>query len=707
MHMQDVSPVLITASAPGDLPPQTGGKALNLARLAQAGFRVPQTLYLPHDAYAWFIREARLEREIEALAADTVDRLRWEEIWDASLALRNAFMRHQVPKPLAGLLHEATARHLGPGPWAARSCAAEEDSGFSHAGMHDSVLDIVGEEHLLRALRQVWASLWSDRAVLYRREMGLDPRASAMGVLLQPMVQGEISGVLFTKNPVDESQMLMEAAHGGAKAVVDDAVESERLLLSRADGRLLRRKAAGAPVVDDALAARLFDHGRRIEELFAAAQDIEWTIQKGEIVILQARPVTTLASPGDANGWKAEDKRPWYLSLTRSHASLLQLKERIEGEILPGMLEESRTMKAVDLATMAARDCQALERELAQRRSRLEYWRDVYWRELIPFAHAVRQFGMLYNDALAPDDPFEFTALLTGQKLLALERNQMLVEMAEMVASDPELAESLRQQRLPEDGPYASKLAAFLESFGDLACSSSWCDEGPWGVIRLTLDGYPGSAPLQAATEAAELETRFLESFAPNRRNFAREVLELARTSYRLRDNDNIYLGRIQARLDEALEQATSCGLEPREAHAQSRDAMPKGLPWQQKHHDLTEQNELQGWAAAAGIARGPARVVTDPRELFSFRKGEVLVCDALDPNMTFVAPLVSAIVERRGGMLVHGAIIAREYGIPCVTGIAEATTRIRTGERLLVDGFRGLVVREQDHVPPVQAEEA
>jgi pyruvate,water dikinase len=83
---------------------------------------------------------------------------------------------------------------------------------------------------------------------------------------------------------------------------------------------------------------------------------------------------------------------------------------------------------------------------------------------------------------------------------------------------------------------------------------------------------------------------------------------------------------------------------------------------------------------------------VTDPDGLFSFRSGERLVCDALDPNMTFVVPLAAGIVERRGGMLVHGAIIAREYGIPCVTGVEDATARIRDGQTVLVDGFKGEV---------------
>jgi pyruvate,water dikinase len=89
----------------------------------------------------------------------------------------------------------------------------------------------------------------------------------------------------------------------------------------------------------------------------------------------------------------------------------------------------------------------------------------------------------------------------------------------------------------------------------------------------------------------------------------------------------------------------------------------------------------------------GKARVVLDSSDLFSFQKGEILVCDAVDPGMTFVVPLAAAIVERRGGMLIHGAIIAREYGIPCVTGVSDAVNQIKTGDFITVDGHLGIVI--------------
>jgi pyruvate,water dikinase len=99
------------------------------------------------------------------------------------------------------------------------------------------------------------------------------------------------------------------------------------------------------------------------------------------------------------------------------------------------------------------------------------------------------------------------------------------------------------------------------------------------------------------------------------------------------------------------------------------------------------------GRPAGPGIVKGRARVIRNTGQLADFKHGEVPVCDAVDPNMTFDVPLADGTVERRGGMLIHGAIIARGYGLPCVNGVPEATALIRTGDLLTVDGFLGMVV--------------
>jgi pyruvate,water dikinase len=101
---------------------------------------------------------------------------------------------------------------------------------------------------------------------------------------------------------------------------------------------------------------------------------------------------------------------------------------------------------------------------------------------------------------------------------------------------------------------------------------------------------------------------------------------------------------------------------------------------------------QLVGQPAAPGLATGRVRQVRTAEDLGRFRAGEVLVCDAIQPMMTHLVPLACAVVERRGGMLIHGAIIARELGIPRVSGIANVVDLLEEGAIVTVDGYLGIV---------------
>jgi pyruvate,water dikinase len=199
---------------------------------------------------------------------------------------------------------------------------------------------------------------------------------------------------------------------------------------------------------------------------------------------------------------------------------------------------------------------------------------------------------------------------------------------------------------------------------------------------------------------------RFFEAFPEQKRAEALELLELARASYRLRDDDNIHLGRIEAQLVAAVQEGRrrlASGAKQENADRlelsdvldnlkfDAQAGMPASRP-QTGEGPGVAPRQLVGQPAGPGLAQGSARVVRRHADLEGFSHGEVLVCDAVDPNMTFVVPLAAAVVERRGGMLIHGAIIAREYGLACVTGIPDATDLIRTGDPLTVDGYLGIV---------------
>ncbi|MHC4409761.1 MAG: PEP-utilizing enzyme, partial [Planctomycetota bacterium] len=101
---------------------------------------------------------------------------------------------------------------------------------------------------------------------------------------------------------------------------------------------------------------------------------------------------------------------------------------------------------------------------------------------------------------------------------------------------------------------------------------------------------------------------------------------------------------------------------------------------------------QLIGQPASPGVGTGRVRCIRGRDDLSKFRNGEVMVCDAIQPTMTHLVPLATAIVERRGGMLIHGAIIARELGIPCVNGVRRAADILKDGDLVTVDGHLGIV---------------
>ena len=100
----------------------------------------------------------------------------------------------------------------------------------------------------------------------------------------------------------------------------------------------------------------------------------------------------------------------------------------------------------------------------------------------------------------------------------------------------------------------------------------------------------------------------------------------------------------------------------------------------------------LTGTGASPGIVRGPARTVHSLDQFSGVRPGDILVCHTTDPAWTPLFGVAAAVVTEAGGMLSHAAIVAREYGIPAVLGVANALTRIKTGTMLVVDGTHGTV---------------
>ena len=698
-----------------------GGKAAMLAVLQQKGFTVPSGYCLPVNVYHEFLHQTGLDSFISMeLQRKDFAAMRWEEIWDVSLRIRNHFVTRVWPQPIKQKLLEDIRSCSTRWPaTAVRSTAPGEDSNTqSFAGLHESRVMLRNPEAVLEAVGTVWASLWSDGALLYRHELGLDPGKSGMAVIIQEMVVGEVSGILFTKAPQDRKVMMAEAVWGLNQALVDGTIEPDRWQLDRTTGKVSTRHEVKQTVamrpasygvelqplneqerqqspLNESRCLQLHRIGCQLEELLGAAVDLEWTFSKDKLYILQARPITATLSP------QADDQRPWYLSLHRSLENLEELQADLEQEVLPGMDRDAQQMALADLTVL---DNHELAEEYAQRITILNRWLQVYKEKCIPMAHGLRLFGEFYNDLVKPEDPYEFVGLLHSDDLLAIQRNRQLHKMAAVLRDSPVLLEQLKDNQVIAPGhPFRAMLDEFAEHFSGM----NWVLQGGldlygW-LIKLAEEknGFCDSA-------SESKENAFLQTLDSAEREFAARMLQVARASYLLRDNDNLYLGKVRAGVTAAeqeirkrLAAGAGQGLEnllPEKASPNrlfSRDESPQG----DRSTSTVQQRprQLVGQPAGPGVSSGLARVLDDSNTLADFKRGDVLVCDAIEPNMTFVAPLAAAIIERRGGMLIHGAIIAREYGIPCVTGIPDATRVIQTGDHLSVDGYLGIVTIDRD----------
>ncbi len=705
---------------------RVGGKGYALSLLVKGGFRIPSSICITSDVYREYVLRTGLrERILLELHRKDFKEMRWEEIWDCATRIRNLFSTKPLPEDLSKEIRSHIGRRFRGKTVAVRSSAPEEDDArSSFAGLHESFINLAGAASILKHIRLVWSSLWSDAALLYRQEIGLDVEKSSMAVVVQETVAGERSGVVFTQNPNDESQGIIESVHGLNQGLVDGTVEPDRWLMDRSRNTVIahvppERKYWMIPGSNGVRRAELpaektdlpplkpqdlnfvFETARRAEEFFNSPQDVEWTYDGDSLVLLQSRPITTLRSD------KPRDERGWYLSLHRSFDNLKSLRRKIEDELIPNMISAADSLSANDPVKLSD---EALAAEIRKRWEINHRWVNIYWSDFIPYAHGVRLFGQAYNDAVQPEDPYEFIDLLTNTDMASITRNKMLRDLAAIIRDDPYLAEKLKQgDETDLDAEFRSRIDEFIEKFGDLSCAVTGgknCVLGTGPLYRLLLemaDHPTASEGRHKNDRALRLRQKYLKSFDDDQKAQAEELLELARSSYQLRDDDNIYLGRIEAQLLAAVQEAKrrledQTGAPASEilkevlAEVDFGTDSRKSIPAAKTPGDKLQARQLIGQPSGPGISKGKARVIRRHSDLADFKYGEVLVCDAVDPNITFIVPLAAAVVERRGGMLIHGAIIAREYGLPCITGIPDATTLIKTGDEITVDGYLGIV---------------
>lgn len=303
-----------------------GGKGANLGELSRIkGIQVPEGFCVTTEAYKKITEN---NQELNSLL-DELTHLKAEErknITEISAKIRTAIERTPIPKDITEEITNHLTKSGEKDAYAVRSSATAEDlPTASFAGQQDTYLNIIGKTAILQHISKCWASLFTERAVIYRLQNGFDHRKVQLSVIVQKMVFPQAAGIIFTADPLTANRKVLsiDASFGLGEALVsglvnadiykvcDDKIIGKKIstkklaIYAAKDGgtkeQEIERERQTAQALTDEQILQLARMSRKIEEHFGRPQDIEWCLVDDIFYIVQSRPITTLYPIPEAN----------------------------------------------------------------------------------------------------------------------------------------------------------------------------------------------------------------------------------------------------------------------------------------------------------------------------------------------------------------------------------------------------------------------
>jgi phosphoenolpyruvate synthase/pyruvate phosphate dikinase len=303
-----------------------GGKGANLGELSSiSGVQVPDGFCITTEAFKEVVESSKgfepLLAQFSVLNTNDTKR-----ISETGAIIRNLIEHIPIPKILDDEISGHLTRLGNDTAYAVRSSATAEDlPNASFAGQQDTYLNIIGKEAVMKHIGKCWASLFTDRAIIYRMQNGFDHRKIRLSVVIQKMVFPHAAGVVFTADPItgNRNVLSIDASFGLGEALVSGIVNADSYKVRSGtivDRKISTKKKAIYPLKNGGTTEQEIDAasqntpaltndqilkleriGRKIEKHFGAAQDIEWCLVDNTFYIVQSRPITTLFPIPEAN----------------------------------------------------------------------------------------------------------------------------------------------------------------------------------------------------------------------------------------------------------------------------------------------------------------------------------------------------------------------------------------------------------------------
>jgi len=294
-----------------------GGKGASLGEMSNAGINIPPGFVITANSFNKFLDgtslDVRIEDILKKVKSDDAD-----SIGNSSKNIRDLIKCAEFPKDIANEIFKEF-RNIKTAFVAVRSSAtAEDSSAASWAGELESYLNIE-KDGLLGAIKKCWSSLFTPRAIIYRTDKGMLKQSVSVAVVVQEMVQSEISGITFTVHPVTKNtdQMIIEAGYGLGEAIVGGMITPDTYIVDKKTNAILEKNISEQSMMivgnskgtkeqmvseneqnkqklNDQKILELAEICKNIEKHYKKPQDIEWALKNEIFYITQSRPITTL-----------------------------------------------------------------------------------------------------------------------------------------------------------------------------------------------------------------------------------------------------------------------------------------------------------------------------------------------------------------------------------------------------------------------------
>jgi pyruvate,water dikinase len=320
--------------------PLVGGKCANLGELSgRIGVPVPNGFAISAHAYKFFLEQTKADKKIQSLLSET-NISDMESLQNVSEKIRKKIEGMPMPKNMEKEILNAYKKLCDDSgqknmPVAVRSSATAEDlPGASFAGQQDTFLNVT-QKNLLSSIKTCWSSLFTPRAIVYRKEKGFSHSEVLISVAVQELISSHSSGVMFTLEPVSgaKDKIVINASWGLGEAIVSGQVTPDEYVVEKGTLRVLGKNIANKkrqivsdntkggtkwvavpkemqdrPALNDEDIIRLAQYGVQIENHYGVPQDIEWAVEeRGKIFILQARPETVHGMKEKVKGEERKD----------------------------------------------------------------------------------------------------------------------------------------------------------------------------------------------------------------------------------------------------------------------------------------------------------------------------------------------------------------------------------------------------------------